>query len=196
VATNAYSGTLTRWHKVAERLSKEYSALSKSAKAGLSETTVSEYLGEMQESRLLQFRDQCLQQLQRALEIQDAVTLIRQALGDANDRSGVTRELAVYDKLVKRSNLLNAIVDSQNAQLVSIGELKHIKNPGRGDEWRDRGQTKIAVGLLDGELLSQLKGRAEEATAAMYAQADRVADLNKSSLTLELPTDIARIAGL
>ncbi len=196
MATNAYSGTLTRWHKVAERLSKEYSALSKSAKAGLSETTVSEYLGEMQESRLLQFRDQCLQQLQRALEIQDAVTLIRQALGDANDRSGVTRELAVYDKLVKRSNLLNAIVDSQNAQLVSIGELKHIKNPGRGDEWRDRGQTKIAVGLLDGELLSQLKGRAEEATAAMYAQADRVADLNKSSLTLELPTDIARIAGL
>lgn len=30
----------------------------------------------------------------------------------------------------------------------------------------------------------------------MYAQADQLAELNKSPLTLELPADIARIAGL
>lgn len=33
-----YSCTLTRWHKVTERLTKEFSALTKAAKAGLAET--------------------------------------------------------------------------------------------------------------------------------------------------------------
>ena len=134
--------------------------------------------------------------MQRGLEIQNAVTSVRQALGEANDKNGVSRELAEYDRLVKRANVLNTIVNAQTAQLVTIGELKHIKNPTRSEEWKDRGQTKIAVGLLDGEMLIDFQARAEEANAAMYAQADKVSDLNKAHLALDLPVDIARIAGL
>jgi uncharacterized protein YukE len=196
MTTKTFTCTLTRWHKVAERLNKEYSDLSKAIKSGLMETSITEYLGETHEARLVLFRDQCLQQLQRALSIQDVVTQIRQALGEANDRHGVTLELADYDKLVKRANLFNSIVDAQSTQLVTIGELKHIKNPARSEDWRDRGQTRIAVGLLEGELLNSLRKQAEEATAAQYAQADRLSYLNKSSVALDLPIDIARIAGL
>lgn len=196
MTTKTISRTLIRWHKVTERLNKEYSDLSKAAKAGLMNTTVTEYLGEVQEARLLQHRDKCLAQFERALAIQDVVTRIRQALGEANDRTGVSRELAEYDKLVKRTNLLSAIFEGQTANLVTIDELKQVKNPPRSEEWRDRGQTKIAVGLLEGKLLENLKAQAEETTAAMYAQADRVADLNKTTLSIELPVDVARIAGL
>lgn len=196
MTTKSYTCTLTRWHKVAERLSKEYNDLSKAARQGLTETTVSEYLGETQEQRLEQFRDDCLVQLDRAMSIQEIIQRIRQALGDANQTSGVSRELAEYDVLVKRASLLNGIVEANGADRVAIGELKLVKNPTRSDDYRDRGQPKIAVGLLEGAALAQMRQRAEEATAAMYAKADRIADVNKATLVLELPVDIARIAGI
>jgi hypothetical protein len=191
-----YTGTLTRWHKVAERLTKEFNELTKAAQRGLTETSVTEYLGETQEVRLAQYRDECLAKLERALLIQDVVTHIRQSVSEANVRMGVSHALAEYDTLLKRANLLNTITSAQDARRVEIGELKNVKYPSRSDDWNERGQTKIAVALLAGEELAAMKARAEAATAATYAQADQLAELNKTPLTLQLPTDIARIAGL
>jgi hypothetical protein len=196
MTTKRYTHTLTRWHKVAERLTKEFNDLSKSAKNGLSNTFVTEYLGEQQEKRLTQLRDDCLTQLDRAMLIQDVVVAIRQALSEANERIGVSRELAEYDKRVKRANLLSSIVQAQVAELIGISELKEVKNPARSDNYSNRGTSRIAVGLLEGGQLSALRERTAEATAAMYTQADHVAELNKAQLTLELPVDVAAIAGL
>lgn len=196
MTTQSYTYTLTRWHKVAERLTKEFNELSKSAKNGLTNTFVTEYLGEQQEKRLTQLRDNCLTQLDRALLIQDVVVAIRQALSAANERIGISRELAEYDKRVKRANLLSSIVQAQVAELIVISELKEVKNPARSDNYSNRGTSRIAVGLLEGEQLSALRERTAEATAAMYTQADHVAELNKAQLTLELPADVAAIAGL
>jgi len=191
-----YTCTLTRWHKVAERLTREFTDLSKSAKAGLTEMTVSEYLGESQISRLSGFRDECLEKLESALRIQDAIVRIRQSLSAANEQHGVASALAEYDKLQKRATLLGALVSADDGQKVGLHELQHVKNPAKSDDWRERGQTKIPVAMLDSEQRVSLKNRADEAMAAAYAQADRVADLNKAQLQLELPPDIARLAGL
>ena len=196
MTTQCYTYTLTRWHKVAERLSKEFNELSKSAKNGLTNTFVTEYLGEQQEKRLTQLRDNCLTQLDRAMLIQDVVVAIRQALSATNERIGISRELAEYDKRVKRANLLSSIVQAQVAELIGISELKEVKNPARSDDYSNRGKSRIAVGLLEGGQLSALRERTAEATAAMYTQADHVAELNKAQLTLELPVDVAAIAGL
>jgi hypothetical protein len=196
MTTQCYTYTLTRWHKVAERLTKEFNELSKSAKNGLTNTFVTEYLGEQQEKRLTQLRDNCLTQLDRAMLIQDVVVAIRQALSATNERIGISRELAEYDKRVKRANLLSSIVQAQVAELIGISELKEVKNPARSDDYSNRGTSRIAVGLLEGEQLSALRERTAEATAAMYTQADHVAELNKAQLTLELPVDVAAIAGL
>jgi hypothetical protein len=196
VTTQSYTHTLTRWHKVAERLTKEFNELSKSVKNGLTNTFVTEYLGEQQEKRLTQLRDNCLTQLDRAMLIQDVVVAIRQALSAANERIGISRELAEYDKRVKRANLLTSIIQAQVPELISISELKEVKNPARSDDYSNRGKTRIAVGLLEGEQLSALRERTAAETAAMYSQADHVAELNKAQLTLELPVEVATIAGL
>lgn len=191
-----YTCTLNRWHKVVERLNKEFSSLSNAAKQGLTDVTVSEYLGQQQIERLSQYRTQCLDQLERALEVQDVIVRIRQALAEANERTGVSRELAQYDKLTKRAHLLNAICEAQTSDLVRVDELAHVKSPPRSDDWRDHGQPKIRVALLDGDALAAMNQRAAEATAAMYALADQIADLNKAQLEIELPEGIARLAGL
>ena len=69
--------------------------MTKSAKSGLAETTVTEYLGEAQETRLIDLRDNCLKQIDSALAVQDAIVHIRQTLGAANESQGVSRALTV-----------------------------------------------------------------------------------------------------
>jgi len=196
MTNKTYSCTLTRWHKVTERLTKEFSALTKSAKSGLAETTVTEYLGEAQETRLIDLRDNCLKQIDSALAVQDAIVHIRQTLGAANESQGVSRALADYDKLVKRVNLFESLLSARSSEQVAIGELKAVKNPGRSEKYLDRGQPKIAVAMLEGEPLEQLQAQFSEATTAMYVQADRLADLNKWVLEIALEPEIAKLAGL
>ena len=196
MTNKTYSCTLTRWHKVTERLTKEFSALTKAAKSGLAETTVTEYLGEAQETRLIDLRDNCLKQIDSALAVQDAIVHIRQTLGAANESQGVSRALADYDKLVKCVNLFESLLSARSSEQVAIGELKAVKNPGRSEKYLDRGQPKIAVAMLEGEPLEQLQAQFSEATTAMYVQADRLADLNKWVLEIALEPEIAKLAGL
>ena len=195
MTNKTYSCTLTRWHKVTERLTKEFSALTKAAKSGLAETTVTEYLGEAQETRLIDLRDNCLKQIDSALAVQDAIVHIRQTLGAANESQGVSRALADYDKLVKRVNLFESLLSARSSEQVAIGELKAVKNPGRSEKYLDRGQPKIAVAMLEGESLERLQTQFSEPTTAMYAQADRLADLNKWVLEIALEPEIAKLAG-
>lgn len=196
MTNKTYSCTLTRWHKVTERLTKEFSALTKSAKSGLAETTVTEYLGEAQETRLIDLRDNCLKQIDSALAVQDAIVHIRQTLGAANESQGVSRALADYDKLVKRVNLFESLLSARSSEQVAIGELKAVKNPARSEKYLDRGQPKIAVAMLEGESLEKLQAQFSETTTAMYVQADRLADLNKWVLEIALEPEIAKLAGL
>jgi hypothetical protein len=196
MTNRTYSCTLTRWHKVTERLTKEFSALTKAAKSGLAETTVTEYLGEAQETRLIDLRDNCLKQIDSALAVQDAIVHIRQTLGAANENQGVSRALADYDKLVKRVNLFESLLSARSSEQVAIGELKAVKNPARSEKYLDRGQPKIAVAMLEGEPLEQLQAQFSEATTAMYVQADRLADLNKWVLEIAMEPEIAKLAGL
>jgi len=193
MTNKTYSCTLTRWHKVTERLTKEFSALTKSAKSGLAETTVTEYLGEAQETRLIDLRDNCLKQIDSALAVQDAIVHIRQTLGAANESQGVSRALADYDKLVKRVNLFESLLSARSSEQVAIGELKAVKNPMRSEKYLDRGQPKIAVAMLEGESLELLQAQFSETTTAMYAQADRLADLNKWVLEIALEPEIAKL---
>jgi len=92
-----YKFSLSRWHKVAERLAKSYTELTTSARNTLGNTVVGGYLGEAQVKRL---KDECAQarhNLHEAFAIQDALVKLRKALGEANARTGVATELAEYD---------------------------------------------------------------------------------------------------
>lgn len=191
-----YTCTLTRWHKVMERLNKEYNQLCKSAKSGLTATSVTEYLGEAQEQRLIALRAQSLSQIESLFEIQEVVVRIRTSLGAANERQGVSSALAQYDKLVKRAQLLSSLIEPRSGNWFGIDDLKNIKNPPRSTDFLERGKTKIDVAMLEGPELARLDGIRQQVTTAMYAQADAIAELNKSTLSLELPIHIAQVAGL
>ena len=192
-----YTLTLTRWHKVAERLARDYGESISESGSTLSQTVISAYLGEEQEQFLQAQTQNALGNLERAFRIQDAVAHIRHLVGNANVHEGVAAKLAEFDKLNRRAKALSEVVDSQSTDMVSITQLRSIPKDYVADGANyDSKRPKIKVRMLGMQDLEKLASQLDAARKAAYALSDEVSDLNKAKLSIELETDVASAAGL
>ena len=192
-----YTLTLTRWHKVAERLARDYGESVSESRTTLTHTTVSAYLGEEQEQFLQTQTQNALANLERAFRVQDAVAQIRQMVGDANVREGVSAKLADFDKLNRRVKTLSEVVESQSSDMVSVTQLRSIPKDYVADGANyDSKRPKIKVRMLDMQMLERLSDQLSNARKAAYALSDEVSDLNKAKLSIDLETEVASAAGL
>jgi hypothetical protein len=192
----SYTLSINRWHKVAERLSKAYTELSQSARNAYTNTQIAGFLGESQVERLRESAESEMQKLFRAFEIQDALSDLRRAIGEVNARNGVSLELAQYDALMRRHKLLEIILNAQTSDMVSLSEIAMLPNQIMGDGLYERSRSKIKVKVLENEHETRLRKEAEALLAKAYALADRINDLNQERMTLELPEEMASVAGL
>ena len=192
-----YTLTLTRWHKVAERLARDYGESISESRSTLSQTVISAYLGEEQEQFLQAQTQNALGNLERAFRIQDAVAHIRHLVGNANVHEGVAAKLAEFDKLNRRAKALSEVVDSQSTEMVSVTQLRSIPKDYVADGASyDSKRPKIKVRMLGMQDLEKLASQLDAARKAAYALSDEVSDLNKAKLSIELETDVASAAGL
>ncbi len=192
-----YTLTLTRWHKVAERLARDYGESVSECRSTLSQTVISAYLGEEQEQFLQTQTQNALGNLERAFRIQDAVAHIRHLVGNANVHEGVAGKLAEFDKLNRRVKTLSEVVDSQGTDMVSVTQLRSIPKDYVADGASyDSKRPKIKVRMLGMQDLEKLANQLDAARKAAYALSDEVSDLNKARLSIELETDVASAAGL
>ena len=192
-----YTLTLTRWHKVAERLARDYGESISESRSTLSQTVISAYLGEEQEQFLQAQTQNALGNLERAFRIQDAVAHIRHLVGNANVHEGVAAKLAEFDKLNRRVKTLSEVVDSQSTDMVSITQLRSIPKDYVADGANyDSKRPKIKVRMLGMQDLEKLASQLDATRKAAYALSDEVSDLNKAKLSIELETDVASAAGL
>lgn len=192
-----YTLTLTRWHKVAERLARDYGESVSECRSTLSQTVISAYLGEEQEQFLQTQTQNALGNLERAFRIQDAVAHIRHLVGNANVHEGVAGKLAEFDKLNRRVKSLSEVVDSQSTDMVSVTQLRSIPKDYVADGASyDSKRPKIKVRMLGMQDLEKLANQLDAARKAAYALSDEVSDLNKAKLSIELETDVASAAGL
>ena len=196
MTTQNYTLSLSRWHKVAERLARSYAEQTQTARNTVTNTQVSGFLGEGQVARLQDLAAQQLQNLQTAFQVQDALARIRQSLGDANARVGVSRELAEFDALSRRQKLLETILAAQTSEMVGFGEMPQLPRQIASEDRYDRSKGTVRIRMLEGDGLSRLKGDAENLKAKVYALADQISDLNRERLTIELEENIAQVAGL
>ena len=192
-----YTLTLTRWHKVAERLARDFGESASECRSTLTQTVISAYLGEEQEQFLQAQTQNALGNLERAFRIQDAVAHIRHLVGNANVHEGVAAKLAEFDKLNRRVKTLSEVVDSQSTDMVSITQLRSIPKDYVADGASyDSKRPKIKVRMLGMQDLEKLASQLDATRKAAYALSDEVSDLNKAKLSIELETDVASAAGL
>ena len=189
--------TLSRWHKVAERLSRDYTETVFKAKQALTQTRVSAYVGESQEVALREQASDWSARLERAFRLQDGIGDIRRILGDANAQHGITALLAEFDKLNRRQKVLTELVEGQAPDMIAIAELKHIPADyvADGDNY-DRRRPQLRVRMLERAEVIRLREELDAVRARAYALADEIAERNKATLALELTGEVAGAAGL
>lgn len=189
--------TLTRWHKVAERLSREYTESVYAVKQTLNNTKVSSYLGTEQQEALRSATQDATERLARAFRVQDAVSEVRRALGDANVKNGVSPKLADLDKLNRRLKVLTDLVEGQSPSMISVEQLENIPADYVADgNSYDSKRPLLHVRMLSKDDLTRLKADFESIRSQAYALSDEVADLNKATLTLTVSLEVAALAGI
>lgn len=189
--------TLTRWHKVAERLSREYTESAYAVKQTLSNTKVSSYLGAEQQDALRTAAQDATERLARAFRVQDAVSDVRRALGDANVKNGVSPKLAELDKLNRRLKVVTELIEAQSPSMISIEQLANIPSDYVADgNSYDSKRPLLHVRMLGRDELNGFKADFETIRTQSYALSDEVADLNKATLTLTVSQEVATMAGI
>jgi hypothetical protein len=192
----SYSLSIHRWHKVAERLSRTYTELTNGVRNTYNNTQVSGYLGESQIARIRELGEREAQNLNRAFSLQDALIQIRQAIGEINAKTGVSHELAEYDALMRRYKLLESILAAQTTTMVGYDEILMLPTQVPVEDRYDRSPAHVKVKVLTAEAEADLRKQAEALMVKAYALSDKISDLNREKLTLDLPEDIAQAAGL
>lgn len=192
-----YTLSLSRWHKVAERLSREYTETVFEVREGFNNTRISAHLGESQET-LLQSRSAGFENaLERAFRLQDAVSDIRIALGDANAKHGITAVLGEFDKINRRIKAVSSILEGQRSDMVGIGELKNLPEVFISDnDGYSRNRPEIRVRMLEPLSEQKLRKELESLKSKAYALGDQVNDLNRATVAIEVTEEVARFAGL
>ncbi len=191
-----YTLSISRWHKVAERLSRTYTELTQGVRKTYTNTQISGYLGESQIARIRELGEREAINLLRAFTLQDALILIRQAIGEVNAKTGVTHELAEYDALMRRHKLLENILTAQSTDMIGLDEILMLPQQVAKEDRYDRSSANVTVKVLSSETESDLRRQAEALLVKAYALSDKISDLNREKLSLDLPEDIAQAAGL
>jgi len=191
-----YTLSLSRWHKVAERLAREYTETIGAVRAAYSDTSVPAWLGESQEEELRALSRQAEERLEWAFRLQDGIARVRKGLGDSNAEQGITADLADHDRLARRLKVLADLLAVQSSEMVGIEQLKKVPERLSAEPERYERRKGIRVRLMDAATVQRLQERAESVRAEYYALADRINEKNRARLEIALPPEIARAAGL
>lgn len=189
--------TLTRWHKVAERLSREYTESVYAVKQALTQTKVSSYLGKEQQEALRIASQDSIQRLEKAFRVQDALSEVRRALGDANVKNGVSAKLAELDKLTRRLKVVTELLEAQSPSMISVDQLENVPRDYVADgNSYDSKRPLLHVRMLGHDELAKLRNDFETIRTQSYALSDEIADLNRVTLSLTVSEEVATLSGI
>jgi hypothetical protein len=191
-----YELSVARWHKVAERLSRNYVEITQGIRNTFTNTHINGFLGDSQIARLKNNADNEFEKLHLAFALQDTLIIIRQAIGEVNANNGVTNLLAEHDALTRRLKLLESILTAQGTEMVGFEELPALPKQVVSEDRFDRSLGSVKVKMLDSAKEAHILKEVESLRAKVYVLADRISDLNCQRLALEIPEHVAQTAGL
>lgn len=129
-----YSLTLSRWHKVAERLNAGSKERETRALAALTATTVSPWNKEGVEAKAAEIAERAKADLAVIEAATAAVARIRTALSLRNVELGVSERLAEADAVSRRSRLYRELRDKQGVDMVKPADMRHVPATVAADE--------------------------------------------------------------
>jgi hypothetical protein len=191
--------TLTRWHKVAERLNAALKEREARAIADLTAATISPWNKAGVEQKAAAIAERAKADLSLVEQATAAVAAIRSALAARNAQLGISARLAEVEAANRRIALYRAVLEKQTVDMVQPEHVRHVPAHAAADSepsWGRREAARITLQVADAGLLAELAAKLAREQARAHALLDEIADLNREKLELDVAPEVDRIAGL
>lgn len=190
-----YQITISRAHKVAERLGQRAQEAKEKA-SKLSEPITLQGYSDSQLQRFHAQSQELLDLVSQAHRLSSLQANVRAAIGQANANHGVSDALAAIEGNKKTLTLVRAILDNQNgesysATSVTIDDLLQFKSLGQADR-----APSVSLRILSPAQKSKLETMATDLERENFVLNDKLADFNGKTLTIEVDDETAHLIGL
>ena len=191
--------TLTRWHKVVERINAAIKEREARVVAAFTAATISPWNKEGVEQKAADMAARAKADLALIEEGSAAVAAIRSALAQRNAEIGISARLAEVEAANRRIALYRAVLEKQDVDMVQPEHMRHVPAlavPEGELSWGRREPPRITLQVADAALLAELASKLAREQARSHALLDDIADLNREKLELEVAPGLTEIAGL
>jgi hypothetical protein len=195
-----YTLTLTRWHKVAERINAALKERETAVKTAFTATAISPWNKDGVEEKAAEIARRGADDLALIEVGARAVAHIRTALAIRNAELGVSAKLAEAESANRAAALYKAIIEGQKTDMVlpesvralPAGLASEVDAFGFGRRTAAVITLQIASAALVGSLREKLAREQARATRLL----DEIADLNREKLEIDVAQEVIGIAGL
>ncbi|HEU5481391.1 MAG TPA: hypothetical protein VFU90_16205, partial [Candidatus Tumulicola sp.] len=190
--------TLSRWHRIAERVRVAAQECEKVARNAFTATTISPWNKVGVEDKAAEIARRGSEALALSEAGYAAVAHIRAALALRNAQLGVSAKLSEVEAAKQLAVLYKAIVDGQTADMVrpeAVRELPSVVGESESYGFGRRPAQTVTLQTADATLVASLRNKLEREQLRATRLLDELADLNRDQLEIELPSDVLMIAG-
>ena len=195
-----YTLTLSRWHKVAERINTALKEREASVKKAFTATTVSPWNKEGIEEKAATIARRAADDLALIDQGMLAVAQIRAALAIRNAEIGIAARLASAEAANRSAALYKAVIEGQDADMVRPESVRGLPVALIGESdpigFGRRATPTVTLQTADGMLVESLREKLAREQARATRLLDEVADLNRERLEIDVPQEVLEIAGL
>ncbi len=195
-----YTLTLSRWHKVAERVNAALKEREANVKTAFTATTISPWNKEGVEEKAAEIGRRAADDLALVEAGARAVAAIRAALAMRNADLGISGRLAEVEGANRRAALYRTIIDGQKPDMVRPEGVRALPGElvGETESWGFARRSALTVTLqtADRILVESLREKLSREQGYATRLLDEVADLNREKLEIDVPQEVIGIAGL
>ncbi len=195
-----YTLTLSRWHKVAERINTALKEREANVKTAFTATTISPWNKDGVEEKAADITRRAADDLALVEAGARAVAAIRAALAIRNADLGISGRLAEVEGANRRAALYRTIIDGQKPDMVRPEGVRALPGElvGETESWGFARRSALAVTLqtADRVLVESLREKLSREQSYATRLLDEVADLNREKLEIDVPQEVIGIAGL
>jgi hypothetical protein len=195
-----YTLTLSRWHKVAERINAALKERETDVKAAFTATTISPWNKEGVEEKAAEIARRAADDLALIEAGARAVAAIRAALALRNAELGVSTKLAEAESANRAAALYKAIIEGQKPDMVRPESVRALPAGLVGEPdtfgFGRRAAAVVTLQIANAAVVGSLREKFAREQARATRLLDEIADLNREKLELDVPQEVTGIAGL
>lgn len=195
--TKQFVVSISRAHKVAERLSQLAQEAGETAKKAYLNTRVDGYAGDAQATALDLLATKADDALEAHAGYGKALADVRTAIAVANAKQGINALLSELEAVNRRTKLLKDIVGGQRTEMVAPNALEGYKAGSEAMRYRgEEAPGRIHVRLLDAEQLAEIQAQLDSLKVRAFALSDQIADANRATVEVVMGEALAKEVGL